>query len=185
MTPPTLRAGLPLLGRPALLSRVVGRHCESGDIVVGDAWLPSDLAPGDLLAVPATGAYCRSRPATTTTCRARPWSRWERADARVIVRRETLTRTCWPWTADERPTSRFLTFYKVALLGCGVVGSEVARLLTEHAGELAARTAPGSSWPGSRCAGWAPARAPRSTPELLTTDAAALVRRPTWTSWSR
>lgn len=40
--------------------RVVGKHCESGDIVVRDAWLPSDLAPGDLLAVAATGAYCRS-----------------------------------------------------------------------------------------------------------------------------
>ena len=43
-----------------VLSRVVGKHCESGDIVVRDAWLPADLAPGDLLAVAATGAYCRS-----------------------------------------------------------------------------------------------------------------------------
>src|SRR5437868_4664008 len=43
-----------------MLSRVVGRHCESGDIVVRHAWLPADLAPGDLLAVAATGAYCRS-----------------------------------------------------------------------------------------------------------------------------
>jgi diaminopimelate decarboxylase len=38
----------------------VGKHCESGDIVVRDAWLPSDVVPGDLLAVAATGAYCRS-----------------------------------------------------------------------------------------------------------------------------
>nr|WP_221475285.1 diaminopimelate decarboxylase [Sphaerisporangium rubeum] len=45
---------------PPALSRVVGKHCESGDIVVRDVWLPADLAPGDLLAVPATGAYCRS-----------------------------------------------------------------------------------------------------------------------------
>lgn len=45
---------------PPMLSRVVGKHCESGDIVVNDCWLPSDLAPGDLLAVAATGAYCRS-----------------------------------------------------------------------------------------------------------------------------
>ncbi|MFC7580209.1 diaminopimelate decarboxylase [Schaalia naturae] len=37
--------------------RVVGRHCESGDIVVRDVDLPADLRPGDLLAVPATGAY--------------------------------------------------------------------------------------------------------------------------------
>nr|AEQ77254.1 diaminopimelate decarboxylase [Amycolatopsis sp. FU40] len=40
------------------LSRVVGKHCESGDIVVRDCWLPDALAPGDLLAVAATGAYC-------------------------------------------------------------------------------------------------------------------------------
>ena len=43
-----------------MLVRVVGKHCESGDIVVRDAYLPSDLVPGDLLAVAATGAYCRS-----------------------------------------------------------------------------------------------------------------------------
>jgi diaminopimelate decarboxylase len=43
-----------------MLCRVVGKHCESGDVIVRDAWLPSDLAAGDLLAVAATGAYCRS-----------------------------------------------------------------------------------------------------------------------------
>lgn len=43
----------------AVLSRVVGKHCESGDIVVRDVDLPSDIARGDLLAVPATGAYGR------------------------------------------------------------------------------------------------------------------------------
>lgn len=41
-----------------VFSRVVGKHCESGDIVVNSTYLPADLAPGDLLAVPATGAYC-------------------------------------------------------------------------------------------------------------------------------
>lgn len=41
-----------------VLSRVVGKHCESGDIVVDHEYLPDDLTPGDLLAVPATGAYC-------------------------------------------------------------------------------------------------------------------------------
>lgn len=45
--------------RPAL-SRVVGKHCESGDIVVKDAYLPEDVAPNDLLAVATTGAYCFS-----------------------------------------------------------------------------------------------------------------------------
>jgi diaminopimelate decarboxylase len=43
-----------------MLSRLVGKHCESGDMVVRDLWLPADLTPGDLLAVAATGAYCRS-----------------------------------------------------------------------------------------------------------------------------
>ncbi|MGO4453227.1 diaminopimelate decarboxylase [Arthrobacter sp. RAF14] len=43
---------------PAQLSRVVGKHCESGDIVVKDVYLPSDVRAGDLLAVPGTGAYC-------------------------------------------------------------------------------------------------------------------------------
>ena len=43
---------------PPVLSRIVGKHCESGDVVVRDCWLPEDIAPGDLLAVAATGAYC-------------------------------------------------------------------------------------------------------------------------------
>jgi diaminopimelate decarboxylase len=77
-----------------MLSRVVGRHCESGDIVVRHAWLPSDLAPGDLLAVPATGAYCRSlasnynhvgRPAVVAVS-----ASGGPGTARAIVRRETL-----------------------------------------------------------------------------------------------
>lgn len=42
------------------LSRVVGKHCESGDIVVRDAYLPEDVSPNDLLAVATTGAYCFS-----------------------------------------------------------------------------------------------------------------------------
>src|SRR5271169_2933527 len=76
---------------PPMLSRVVGRHCESGDIVVRHAYLPSDLAPGDLLAVAATGAYCRSlasnynhvpRPAVVAVGQGN--------DPSVIVRRETL-----------------------------------------------------------------------------------------------
>lgn len=42
------------------LSRVVGKHCESGDIVVNHEYLPEDIAPSDILAVAATGAYCYS-----------------------------------------------------------------------------------------------------------------------------
>ncbi len=48
---------------------------RAGDIVVRDTWLPADVAPGDLLAVAATGAYCRAWRATTTTCPGRRWSR--------------------------------------------------------------------------------------------------------------
>jgi len=40
--------------------RLVGKHCETGDIVINSINLPSDIAPGDLIAVPATGAYGRS-----------------------------------------------------------------------------------------------------------------------------
>jgi len=47
-------------GAAPMLSRLVGKHCESGDMVVRDLWLPEDLVPGDLVAVAATGAYCRS-----------------------------------------------------------------------------------------------------------------------------
>lgn len=42
---------------PLVRSRIVGKHCESGDVVVWDVDLPSDVAAGDLLAVPVTGAY--------------------------------------------------------------------------------------------------------------------------------
>ncbi|MBC7725093.1 MAG: diaminopimelate decarboxylase [Burkholderiaceae bacterium] len=71
------------------LVRVAGKHCESGDIVVLADYLPGDVAPGDLLAVPATGAYCWSlssnynylgRPAVVAV---------RDGQARVIVRGET------------------------------------------------------------------------------------------------
>jgi diaminopimelate decarboxylase len=75
---------------PATLARVVGKHCESGDIIVRDAWVPGDLAPGDLLGVAATGAYCYSlssrynmvgRPAVVAVRDGR---------ARLILRRENV-----------------------------------------------------------------------------------------------
>jgi diaminopimelate decarboxylase len=44
----------------SISSRVVGKHCESGDILISEIELPADIAPGDLLAIPATGAYGRS-----------------------------------------------------------------------------------------------------------------------------
>ncbi|MBT2396460.1 diaminopimelate decarboxylase [Streptomyces sp. ISL-100] len=72
-----------------MLVRVVGKHCESGDIVVRDAFLPADLAPGDLIAVPATGAYCRSMASNYNHSLRPPVVAVNDGRARVIVRRET------------------------------------------------------------------------------------------------
>jgi diaminopimelate decarboxylase len=74
---------------PALLSRVVGKHCEAGDIVVMDEFLPGDLVPGDLLAVPGTGAYCWSMASNYNHLLRPPVVAVRDGDARVIVRRET------------------------------------------------------------------------------------------------
>jgi diaminopimelate decarboxylase len=74
---------------PPTLVRVVGKHCESGDIVVRDAFLPADLAPGDLIAVPATGAYCRSMASNYNHALRPPVVVVDEGRARVIVRRET------------------------------------------------------------------------------------------------
>ncbi|MDX6200843.1 MAG: diaminopimelate decarboxylase [Frankiales bacterium] len=74
---------------PPTLSRVVGKHCESGDIVVHDEFLPADVAPGDLLAVPATGAYCRSMASNYNHVPRPPVVAIAGGSSRVIVRRET------------------------------------------------------------------------------------------------
>jgi diaminopimelate decarboxylase len=72
-----------------VLSRVVGKHCESGDVVVRDEFLPDDVTDGDLLAVPATGAYCRSM-ASNYNQVPRPAVVAVRDGAsKVLVRRET------------------------------------------------------------------------------------------------
>lgn len=72
-------------------SRVVGKHCESGDIVVRDLALSADLAPGDLLAVPVTGAYGRSM-ASNYNMLARPGVIAVRGGrARWILRAETIS----------------------------------------------------------------------------------------------
>ena len=73
-----------------VLSRVVGRHCESGDIVVKDEFLPSDVAAGDLIAVPGTGAYCRSLSSQYNHTPRPPVVAVRDGVARVIVRRETI-----------------------------------------------------------------------------------------------
>jgi diaminopimelate decarboxylase len=74
---------------PALLTRVVGKHCESGDIIVKDEFLPADVQPGDLLAVPGTGAYCRSMASNYNHVPRPPVVAVRDGRSRVIVRRET------------------------------------------------------------------------------------------------
>ncbi|MEV0645538.1 diaminopimelate decarboxylase [Phytomonospora sp. NPDC050363] len=73
----------------ALLARVVGKHCESGDIVVKDEFLPADVSPGDLIAVPGTGAYSRSMASNYNHVPRPPVLAVHDGAARVIVRRET------------------------------------------------------------------------------------------------
>ena len=73
---------------PHALSRVVGKHCETGDIVIRDIQLPSDIAPGDLLATPATGAYGRSMASNYNHVPRPPVVAIKNGKARVIVRRE-------------------------------------------------------------------------------------------------
>ena len=75
---------------PVLLSRVVGKHCEAGDIVVKDEFLPGDLLPGDLVAVPGTGAYCRSMASNYNHALRPPVVAVRDGASRVVVRRETL-----------------------------------------------------------------------------------------------
>jgi len=74
---------------PHVSSRLVGKHCETGDIVIREIDLPDDIVPGDLLAVPATGAYGRSMASNYNHVPRPPVVAVMDGKARVIVRRET------------------------------------------------------------------------------------------------
>jgi diaminopimelate decarboxylase len=76
---------------PPALCRVVGKHCESGDILVRDLWLPADVQPGDLLAVAATGAYCWSMASNYNYLLKPPVVAVRDGAATEIVRRQTLS----------------------------------------------------------------------------------------------
>ncbi len=78
----------PLAERPTA-ARVVGKHCESGDILLFDARLPADVAVGDVLAVPVTGAYGHSMGSNYNKVPRPPVVFVEDGDARLVVRRET------------------------------------------------------------------------------------------------
>lgn len=75
---------------PATLCRVVGKHCESGDIVVHEVQLPSDIAVGDVLAVAATGAYGRSMASNYNLVPRPGVVAVTGGEAREIVRRESI-----------------------------------------------------------------------------------------------
>jgi diaminopimelate decarboxylase len=73
----------------AALVRIAGKHCESGDIVVYADYLPGDVAPGDLLAVPATGAYCWALASNYNYIGRPPVVAVAGGEARLLIRGET------------------------------------------------------------------------------------------------
>jgi diaminopimelate decarboxylase len=73
-----------------LEGRLVGKHCESGDVLLFDAWLPSDVTPGDLVATPVTGAYGQSMGSNYNKIARPPVVFVRDGDARLVVRRETF-----------------------------------------------------------------------------------------------
>ncbi len=75
---------------PMVLARVVGKHCEGGDILVRDEYLPGDIAPGDLIAVPASGAYSRSMASNYNHVPRPPVVAVRAGKLSTLIRRETL-----------------------------------------------------------------------------------------------
>lgn len=73
-----------------VLSRVVGLHCEGGDILVRDVFLPGDIRPGDLIAVPASGAYSRSMASNYNHTPRPPVVAVRDGQVSTLIRRETL-----------------------------------------------------------------------------------------------
>jgi diaminopimelate decarboxylase len=69
--------------------RVVGKHCESGDLLVREAKVPADLTVGDVLATPVTGAYGHSMGSNYNKLPRPPVVFCRNGDARLVVRRET------------------------------------------------------------------------------------------------
>jgi diaminopimelate decarboxylase len=72
-----------------LRARIVGKHCESGDLIVPDAYLPADVVVGDILATPVTGAYGHSMASNYNKVGRPPVVFVRDGVARTVVRRET------------------------------------------------------------------------------------------------
>lgn len=76
---------------PLVTSRLVGKHCESGDIIIRDIALPSDIVPGDVLAIPATGAYGRSMASNYNHILRPPVIAVRDGKSKTIIRREKIS----------------------------------------------------------------------------------------------
>jgi diaminopimelate decarboxylase len=87
------RYAVHLIGRDGLggdrSATVVGRHCEAGDVLARDAQLPADVRPGDLLAIPCTGAYHHSMSSNYNLVPRPPVLAVREGRARLMIRRET------------------------------------------------------------------------------------------------
>ena len=88
---------------PPALVRIAGKHCESGDIVVDADYLPNDVTPGDLLAVPATGAYCWALSNNYNYQGRAPVVAVVNGTARVLVRGETIADLLARDTGAQQP----------------------------------------------------------------------------------
>ncbi|WP_316667619.1 diaminopimelate decarboxylase [uncultured Propionibacterium sp.] len=73
-----------------VLCRVVGKHCEGGDILVRDVFLPGDILPGDLIAVPGMGAYSREMASNYNHAPRPPVVRVSEGELHPMIRRETM-----------------------------------------------------------------------------------------------
>ncbi|MFP5351181.1 MAG: diaminopimelate decarboxylase family protein [Actinomycetota bacterium] len=77
--------------KPGPRVTVCGKHCESGDILIRDVHLPEDVAEGDLLCIPATGAYTYSMASNYNRIARPPIVLLEDGRATEIVARESLS----------------------------------------------------------------------------------------------
>lgn len=85
----TVRIASRVSGAAPALVRIAGKHCESGDIVVRADYLPGDVAPGDLVAIPATGAYHWSMASNYNYLGRPPVVAVKDGKSHLLVRRET------------------------------------------------------------------------------------------------
>jgi diaminopimelate decarboxylase len=73
-----------------LAVRLVGKHCENGDVLIFDALIPAETTVGELLATPVTGAYGRSMASNYNMLSRPPVVFVKEGSARLVVRRESF-----------------------------------------------------------------------------------------------